>query len=140
MKSSVFPNRHLLSRREDLFFPPSFIIGYITAFRQANASALILFTSISREQPTFLPTKKTKQQTPFTVLSKGAQPSILAGRRPACPAFQQPMKPATSSFLSIAILARVRSKSLKDMSHAATLALRPNASVRGPSRSSCPWL
>ena len=52
---------------------------------------------LSQEQPTFLPTKKTKQLTPFVVLSRGAQPSILAGRRPECPAFQQPMKPATSS-------------------------------------------
>ena len=94
----------------------------------------------SREEPTFLPTKRTKQLTPFMVLSRGAQPSILAGRRPACPVFQQSMKPATSSFLSIASLAHVRSKSLKDMSHAATLTSRPSTSVCGPSRISCPWL
>ena len=29
---------------------------------------------------------------------------------------------------------------LEDMSHATTLELRPSALVRGPSRSSCPWL
>ncbi|KAM1018800.1 hypothetical protein ACFX2C_040379 [Malus domestica] len=64
----------------------------------------------SREQATFLPTKRTKQLTPFMVLSKGAQPSILAGRRFACPTFHQPMKSMTFSFLSIASLASVRSK------------------------------
>ncbi|KAM1609709.1 hypothetical protein EV2_022347 [Malus domestica] len=73
------------------------------------------------------------------VLNRGAQPSILAGRRPACPAFQQPMRPTTSSFLSVASLAPVRSKSPKDMSHVARLALRPNATIRDPSHTSCPW-
>ena len=84
-----------------------------------------LYLSILGAAHFSLPAKRTKQPTPFTVLSRGAQPSILAGRRPACPAFQQPMRPATSSFLSIANLARVRSKSPKDMSHAARLALQP---------------
>ena len=92
------------------------------------------------EQPTFLSAKKTKQPTTFMVLSRGAQPSILAGRRSAYPTFQQPMRPTISSFLSIASLARVRSKSPKDMSHAARLALRPSATIRDPSRTSCPWL
>ncbi|KAM1814104.1 hypothetical protein FF2_027283 [Malus domestica] len=50
----------------------------------------------------------------------------------ACPSFQQPMRPVTSSFHSIADLAHVRSKSPKDMSHAACLTLRLNASIRGP--------
>ncbi|KAM1225199.1 hypothetical protein ACFX2G_044944 [Malus domestica] len=50
------------------------------------------------EQPTFLSAKKTKQQPTFMVLSRGAQPSIPAGRRPACPTFQQPMRPAISLF------------------------------------------
>ncbi|KAM2176323.1 hypothetical protein ACFX1Q_035628 [Malus domestica] len=74
------------------------------------------------------------------VLSRGAQPSIPAGRRLACPTFQQPMRPAISLFLSIASLARVRSKSPKDMSHAARLALRPSATILDPSCTSCPWL
>ncbi|KAM1669757.1 hypothetical protein ACFX2K_043818 [Malus domestica] len=74
------------------------------------------------------------------VLSRGSQPSIPAGMRPACPTFQQPMRPAISLFLSIASLARVRSKSPKDMSHAARLALRPNATILDPSCTSCPWL
>ncbi|KAM3007716.1 hypothetical protein FF2_031931 [Malus domestica] len=77
---------------------------------------------------------------PFTVLSRGDQPNILAGRRPVCPSFQQPMKPTTSSFLSVASLARVRFKSPKDMSHVACLALHPSAIIRGPGRTSCPWL
>ncbi|KAM1121577.1 hypothetical protein ACFX19_003283 [Malus domestica] len=92
------------------------------------------------EQPTFLSAKKTKQPTTFMVLSRGAQPSIPAGKRPACPTFQQSMRPAISSFLSIASLARVKSKSPKDISHAARLALRPSATIRDPSRTSCPWL
>ncbi|KAM1848973.1 hypothetical protein ACFX14_013044 [Malus domestica] len=71
------------------------------------------------------------------VLSRGAQPSITTGRRPACPTFQQPMRPAISLFLSITSLARVRSKSPKDMSHAARLALRPSATIRDPSCTSC---
>ncbi|KAM1073944.1 hypothetical protein ACFX2B_018750 [Malus domestica] len=50
------------------------------------------------------------------------------------------MRPVTSSFLSITYLAQVRSKSPKDMSHAARLALRPSATIRYPSRTSCPWL
>ncbi|KAM2467846.1 hypothetical protein PS1_009611 [Malus domestica] len=70
----------------------------------------------------------------FTVLSRGDQPGILAGMRPACPAFQQPMRPTTSSFLSVASLARVRSKSPKDMSYVAHLALRPSATIRSPDR------
>ncbi|KAM2147323.1 hypothetical protein ACFX1Q_004083 [Malus domestica] len=74
------------------------------------------------------------------VLSRGAQPSIPAGRRPACPTFQQPMRPAISLFLSIASLARVRSKSPKDMSHAARLVLHPSATILDPSSTSCPWL
>ncbi|KAM2019743.1 hypothetical protein ACFX1T_022502 [Malus domestica] len=74
------------------------------------------------------------------VISRGAQPSIPAGRRHACPTFQQPMRPAISLFLSIASLARVRSKSPKDMSHAARLALRPSATILDPSCTSCPWL
>ncbi|KAM1512592.1 hypothetical protein ACFX1Z_024131 [Malus domestica] len=73
------------------------------------------------------------------VLSRGAQPSIPAGRRPACPTFQQPMRPAISLFLSITSLARVRSKSPKDMSHAARLALRPIPTILDPSCTSCPW-
>ncbi|KAM1570783.1 hypothetical protein ACFX10_035743 [Malus domestica] len=92
------------------------------------------------EQPTFLSAKRTKQPTTFMVLSMGAQPSIPAGRRPACPTFQQPMRPAISLFLSIASLARVRSKSPKDMSHAARLALPPSATILDPSCISCPWL
>ncbi|KAM1175376.1 hypothetical protein ACFX19_028387 [Malus domestica] len=95
---------------------------------------------IFREQSTLLPAKRTKQPTPFMVLSKGDQPSNLVGRRPACPAFQQPMSPATSSFLSVSNLARVRSKSPKDMSHVARLALRPSITIRSPSRTICPWL
>ncbi|KAM3013875.1 hypothetical protein FF2_026668 [Malus domestica] len=89
------------------------------------------------EQPTFLSVKRTKQPTTFMVLSRGAQPSIPTGRRPACPTFQQPMRPAISLFLSITSLARVRSKSPKDMSHAARLALRPSATTRDPSCTSC---
>ncbi|KAM1143075.1 hypothetical protein ACFX2B_031640 [Malus domestica] len=89
------------------------------------------------EQPTFLSAKRTKQPTTFMVLSRGAQPSIPTGRRPACPTFQQPMRPAISLFLSITSLARVRSKSPKDMSHAARLALRPSATIRDPSCTSC---
>ncbi|KAM1437500.1 hypothetical protein ACFXTO_011631 [Malus domestica] len=77
---------------------------------------------------------------PFTVLSRGDQPSILAGNRPACQAFQQPMRSTTFSFLSVTSLARVRSKRPKDMSHVAHLALRPSAIIRNPSRISCPWL
>ncbi|KAM1687004.1 hypothetical protein ACFX2K_035037 [Malus domestica] len=50
------------------------------------------------------------------------------------------MRLTTSSFLSITCLARVRSKSPKDMSHAARLALRPNVTIRDPSHISCPWL
>ncbi|KAM1864932.1 hypothetical protein ACFX14_005080 [Malus domestica] len=50
------------------------------------------------------------------------------------------MRPTISSFLSITSLVRVRSKSPKDMSHTARLALRPNATIRDPSRTSCPWL
>ncbi|KAM2770249.1 hypothetical protein PS2_012916 [Malus domestica] len=50
------------------------------------------------------------------------------------------MRPATFSFLSISSLASVRSKSPKDMSHAARLVLRPNASICGPSCVSYPWL
>ncbi|KAM1114989.1 hypothetical protein ACFX19_005791 [Malus domestica] len=92
------------------------------------------------EQPTFLSAKKTKQPTTFMVLSRGAQPSIPAGKRPACPTFQQSMRPAISSFLSIASLARVKSKSPNDISHAARLALRPSTIIRDPSRTSCPWL
>ncbi|KAM2997165.1 hypothetical protein FF2_043886 [Malus domestica] len=82
----------------------------------------------------------TKQPTTFMVLSKGAQPSIPAGRRLACPTLQQPMRPAISSFLSIASLARVRSKNPKDMSHAARLALRPSTTILDPNCTSCPWL
>ncbi|KAM1256898.1 hypothetical protein EV2_031886 [Malus domestica] len=74
------------------------------------------------------------------VISRGAQPSIPAGRRHACPTFQQPMRPAISLFLSIASLARVRSKSPKDISHEAHLALRPSATILDPSCTSCPWL
>ncbi|KAM1798678.1 hypothetical protein ACFX12_032721 [Malus domestica] len=74
------------------------------------------------------------------VLSKGAQPSIPAGRRPACPTFQQPMRPAISLCLSIASLARVRSKIPKDMSHAARLTLCPSTTILDPSCTSCPWL
>ncbi|KAM2283542.1 hypothetical protein ACFXTI_032632 [Malus domestica] len=74
------------------------------------------------------------------VLSRGAQPSIPAGRRPACPTFQQPMRPSISLFLSIASLAQVRSKSPNDMSHVARLALRPSATILDPSCTSCPWL
>ncbi|KAM2272141.1 hypothetical protein ACFXTI_039352 [Malus domestica] len=74
------------------------------------------------------------------VLSRGAQPNILAGRRPACLAFQQPIRLTTSSFLSVASLARVRSKSPKDMSYVAHLALRPNATIRDLGRTSYPWL
>ncbi|KAM1779996.1 hypothetical protein ACFX12_041314 [Malus domestica] len=71
------------------------------------------------------------------VLSRGAQPSIPVGRRPACPTFQQPMRPTISSFLSIASLARVRSKSPNDMSYATRLALRlaqakPSCPSSGP--------
>ncbi|KAM2971957.1 hypothetical protein FF2_018701 [Malus domestica] len=50
------------------------------------------------------------------------------------------MRPTISSFLSIASLARVRSKSPKDMSHAAHLALRPSAIIHDPNHTSCPWL
>ncbi|KAM1111652.1 hypothetical protein ACFX2I_044638 [Malus domestica] len=92
------------------------------------------------EQPTFLSAKRTKQPTTFMVISRGAQPNIPAGRRHACPTFQQPMRPAISLFLSIASLARVRSKSPKDMSHAARLALRPSATILDSSCTSCPWL
>ncbi|KAM1840627.1 hypothetical protein ACFX14_015326 [Malus domestica] len=69
---------------------------------------------------------------PFTVLNIGDQPSILAGRKPACPAFQQPMRLTASSFLLVASLARVRFKNPKDMSHVARLALRHSAIIRGP--------
>ncbi|KAM1151762.1 hypothetical protein ACFXTH_034546 [Malus domestica] len=54
------------------------------------------------------------------------------GRSLACPTFQQFMRPATFSFLSIVDLARVKSKSPKDMSHAARLVLRPIALIRDP--------
>ncbi|KAM1111313.1 hypothetical protein ACFX19_010595 [Malus domestica] len=91
------------------------------------------------EQPTFLSAKRTKQPTTFMVLSRGAQPSIPAGRRPACPTFQQPVRPAISLFLSIASLARVKSKSPNDMSHAICLTLRPSATILDPSCTSCPW-
>ncbi|KAM1513377.1 hypothetical protein COP2_025567 [Malus domestica] len=84
---------------------------------------------------------------PFTILSMKAQPILaypsffplgLASKKPAYLTFQQPMRPTISSFLSIASLARVRSKSPKDMSHAARLALRPSATIRDPSHTSCP--
>ncbi|KAM1363016.1 hypothetical protein ACFX2H_027769 [Malus domestica] len=97
-------------RREDLFFPPSTM--------------------------------------PFMILSMRAQPILAypsffplgpASKRPAYPIFQQPMRPTISSFLSIASLARVRSKSPKDMSYAARLALRPSTTIRDPSRTSCLW-
>ncbi|KAM2242362.1 hypothetical protein ACFX1S_009332 [Malus domestica] len=42
--------------------------------------------------------------------------------------------------LLIASLARVKSKSPKDISHAARLALRPSATIRDPSHTSYPWL
>ncbi|KAM1748788.1 hypothetical protein ACFX12_009735 [Malus domestica] len=74
------------------------------------------------------------------MVGRGAQPSIPAGRRPACPTFQQPMRPVIFLFLSIASLARVRSKSPKDMSHTARLALHPNATILDPSCTSCHWL
>ena len=82
----------------------------------------------------------TKQPTSFIVLSRGAQPILAfpsffslrpAGKMRACLAFQQPMKPETFLFLSIASLARIKSKSPKDMSHAAHLALHPSALIRG---------
>ncbi|KAM1068353.1 hypothetical protein ACFX2A_000329 [Malus domestica] len=62
----------------------------------------------------------------------------LAGRRPAYPTFQQPMRPVTSLFLPITGL--VRSKSPKNMSYAVYLALHPKATIRDPSSTSCPWL
>ncbi|KAM1488935.1 hypothetical protein ACFXTO_032241 [Malus domestica] len=83
----------------------------------------------------------------FTILSMRAQPILAypsvfplgpASKRPAYPTFQQPMRPIISSFLSIASLARVKSNSPKGMSHATRLALRPNATIRDPSRTSCP--
>ncbi|KAM2002925.1 hypothetical protein ACFX15_026559 [Malus domestica] len=95
---------------------------------------------IFQEQLTFLSAKRTKQPTTFMVLSRGAQPSIPVGRRPACPTFQQPMRPATSSFLSITGLARVRSKSPKETRLATRQTLHPNATICGPSRTKCLWL
>ena len=139
-KSSVFLNQHLLSKRGRYLFSTFIHSRLHNSDQTSQCIHLDLLYLLFREQPIFLSAKRTKQPMPFTILSREAQPSILAGRRPTCPSFQQPMRPATSLFLSIAGLARFKSKSPKDMSHAAHLALRHSASIRGPSRVSRPWL
>ncbi|KAM1236763.1 hypothetical protein ACFX2G_038583 [Malus domestica] len=141
MKSSVFLNRYFLN-----IWGRSLLSIFIhnrlhNNDQMSQGIRLDPLYLLKREQPTFFPTKRTKQPTSFMVLSREAQPILAfpsffslipAGKKLACLTFQQPTRPATTSFLTIVSLARVRFNSPKDMSHVAHLALCLSTLIRAP--------
>ncbi|KAM2654026.1 hypothetical protein EV2_025582 [Malus domestica] len=72
-----FLNRHLLNRRGRSLLSTFIHNRLHNSVQTSQCICLDPLYLISRKQPTFLLAKRTKQPTPFTVLSMGAQPILV---------------------------------------------------------------